>query len=269
MKEWGLFKQGKKRPQTAAVVINNRSNTMRPSAFNEGPGEVIGPDMTPTGHDPVGAKFVRMNSNDELEPQEETKERSHSPQVRMEDTPTTSATRSSKKRSTMVMKHSPFLPSPKKVAIDLDRKGERIQTRATFNTHQTHLNHVSGPGGLTQANLAKAENSAKRGGFGSSLINVAMGDLQKTNKIKSQYNAQTAQGSNMKAGQMLQCMNMAQQLSGGPGGVGSMFVKNTMGDEEDDVSLQSGHNSLNPFANMMMANKANSTFGFGLGNGLM
>lgn len=42
---------------------------------------------------------------------------------------------------------------------------------------------------LTFANLNKIENKSKRSMMGSSLINAAFNDVQKVNKVKSEYNA--------------------------------------------------------------------------------
>ena len=85
-----------------------------------------------------------------------------------------------------------------------------------------------------------------------------MNDVQRVNKVKSEYNSGAT--NMMNAGQMFKCMDMANKLSG-IAGVGSMFM-NTVVEEEDNGSIISGAQSYNPFA-MMMGNKATSAFNFG------
>lgn len=67
--------------------------------------------------------------------------------------------------------------------------------------------HFNSDQQLTMANLNKIENKAKRSLMGSSLINAAFNDVQKVNKVKSEYNA--APGNFIKAGQMFKCMDTA------------------------------------------------------------
>ncbi len=51
---------------------------------------------------------------------------------------------------------------------------------------------------LTEANLNKIDSKAKRSMLGSSLINAAVNDVQRVNKIKSEYNS--GPGNFIKAG---------------------------------------------------------------------
>ena len=113
------------------------------------------------------------------------------------------------------------------------------------------------------ANLNKIENKAKRSLMGSSLINAAFNDVQKVNKVKSEYNA--APGNFIKAGQMFKCMDTAARLSTNFGGVGvgTVFL-GTIEEDGDKHSVHSGMSGLNPLGKMMLnGNKPLSMFNFG------
>jgi len=113
------------------------------------------------------------------------------------------------------------------------------------------------PSALTQGNLAKHENKARRSTIQSSLINAAMTDVQRVNKVKSEYNS--GGGNQMKAGQMFQCMSLAKRMGGPTSGVGNMFMPTI--DEDGTGSLLSGTSGTNPFGSMsMFGGKAYSTF---------
>ena len=98
--------------------------------------------------------------------------------------------------------------------------------------------------------------------MGSSLINAAFNDVQKVNKVKSEYNA--APNNFIKAGQMFKCMDNAAKLSTSIGGIGigSVYL-GTIDEDGDKISVHSGMSGLNPLGKMMLnGTKPMSMFNF-------
>lgn len=78
--------------------------------------------------------------------------------------------------------------------------------------------------------------------MGSSLLNIALDDVQRVNKVKSEYNSGANSG--LKVGSMFNCINMATKLNGVTG-IGSMIPISPSNDVSDVLSNHS--NSSNPF----------------------
>lgn len=284
MKEWGFLKKNSAQNQTITLDRPQTSKVYKADAYQTAPAHKDAlnnsmdmKDLIKAKHfDDDDSKFIKVNSEDELDP-----EREPSPSVRMSDvktettafSPTTaSSKREVRMRQSVVAVKQIDLEKEIKKKENCDFKVNAPSFGTPLSTklksikksspqklqHAQTLKPAPQVSTLTSSNLNKVNNRSKRSMMGSSLINAAMTDVQRVNKVKSEYNA--GAGNVMNAGQMFKCMDMANKLSG-IAGVGSMFT-NPIHEESDKGSVISGTNSFNPFA-QMMGSKATSAFNFG------
>ncbi len=112
------------------------------------------------------------------------------------------------------------------------------------------------PSQLTTENLQKIEGKKMRSMAAQSLIgfnmNSNLSDLKPAGGM-----AMGPPG--LSAGQMFKCMDLAASMNTGIGGMNNMFM---MGQADDDnQSMNSGFNSLNPYSSMLRPG-TQSMFGF-------